>query len=180
MNKLEITKAVYVKHFNQDEFLTNQADILKDLNAIVDSFDYDVNLEYTKDYLCNLNSDIFLNNSKVDIFILYCNNEPVSFVVMCNNNVDLFWTNYEYAKLGYATVLIRAMSSMFAKEKKYNLTFKIDENNLIFSSLLESFKKVEGIKFIEKLAKNGKKTIKFSTKNINFEEILTKIKEMTI
>ena len=180
MEKLRLTNNLHVNMYDQDDYLQNQKHILTELQKIVDSFDYDNNLEYTKEYLFNLNSDIFINNSKVKIFVLYQNKTAISFVVLNNCKLDLIWTHFDYAKLGYATILLRAMCVMLHKQNTY--TFCVEEcaENLIFSFLFDSFKKVEEIKFIEKNAKNSKKMLNFDIKNIKIDNILSNIQKIAL
>ena len=180
MEKLRLTNSLHVVMYNQNDYLQNQKQILTDLEKIVDSFDFDNNLEYTKEYLFNLNSDIFINNSKVKIFVLFLNKTAVSFVILCNDKLDLLWTHFDYAKLGYATILVRAMCVMLYNQNEFKFCVEEDDSNLIFGSLLNSFKKVEEIKFTEKVMKNGKKMLNFDIKNIKTDEILANIQKIAL
>lgn len=180
MEKLRLTNSLQVFMYDQNDYLQNQKHILSDLQKVIDSFDYDKNLEQSKEYLFNLNSDIFLDNTNVKIFVLFLNKTAISFAVIKNQSLDLFWTHFDYAKLGYATILLRAMCIMLYNQNAFKFCVQEDNDNLIFSSLLNSFKKLEEIKFGENTAKNGKKTLNFDIKNIKTDEILLNIQKIAI
>ncbi|HAJ77792.1 MAG TPA: hypothetical protein DCO89_01830 [Clostridiales bacterium] len=180
MEKLRLTNSLQVFMYDQNDYLQNQKQILSDLQKVIDSFDYDKNLEQSKEYLFNLNSDIFLDNTNVKIFVLFLNKTAISFAVIKNQSLDLFWTHFDYVKLGYATILLRAMCIMLYNQNAFKFCVQEDNDNLIFSSLLNSFKKLEEIKFSEKTAKNGKKTLNFDIKNIKTDEILLNIQKIAI
>ena len=180
MKKLQLAKKMCIKQFDQSDFLTSQKIILDDLNKILDSFDYDQNLESSREYLCDLNGNIYINNAKVDIFVLYVCATPVSFAVCSQNKIDLIWTNYDFVKLGYATILLRLIAILLCDKNKYDFEMELSQDNLIYASLITSFSKVEGIKCLEERKKNGKILYKFNTKDINNKKILDEIQNYAI
>ncbi len=180
MEKLKLTNTLHAIMYNQNDYLQNQKHILFNLQKIIDSFDFDENMEQSKEYLYNLNSDIFINNGKVKIFVLYQNKTAISFVVLKNRKLDLLWTYFDYTKLGYATILLRAMCVMLHRQNEFKFSVKENDNNLIFASLLNSFKKVDGVKFNEKTIKNGEKILNFDIKSIKIDEILANIQKIAL
>lgn len=180
MNKTKIANSVLVETFDQNDYLTNQKKIYDGLVKILDSFDYDSNLSSAREYIDNLNSDIFLNNKKVLIFVLKLNQTPISFLIFCDEKIDLLWTDFEFAKLGYATILLRYFATEIAKNGIYEFGAEFDQNNLIADNLFESFGKIENVKILQNDAKNGKKTYKFDIKNIKIDQILKDLQKFAI
>ena len=180
MNKTKITNLVLVECFDQNDYLENQKKIYGSLNKILSSFDFDDNLSFAKEYIDNINSDIFLSNKKVLIYVLRLNQTPVSFLIYCDGRIDMLWTDFEFAKLGYATILLRAIAVELFGENVFEFSVEFDKENLIAENLFESFGKIENVKILEKTEKNGKKTYKFDIKSIKIDEILKNLKEFAI
>ena len=180
MKKLQLTKTLNLKTYNEDDFLQNQKQILDDIQKILGSFDYDNNLETAKEYLFDLNSEIFLNNKKVNIFVLYREKLPLSFAICADKKLVWIWTHFEYTKLGYATILLRALAFELKNEGVENFSVDIDTDNFVAQSLFESFSKIDKIKIFEKNERNGKKTCNFDIKGVNFDKILQEIENFAI
>ena len=66
MKKTKITNSLSVEKFDENDYLNNQKEIYDKLNKILNSFDFDENLSFAREYLDNLNGDIFLTNKKVE------------------------------------------------------------------------------------------------------------------
>lgn len=180
MNKTKITNTISLHIFDENDYVANQKQIYDDLNKVLNSFDFDANLSFAREYLDNLNSDIYLNDKKFQIFELKINKTVVSFAICSGKKIDMIWTDFEFAKLGYATILLRLVAIEFFKQNKFEFCVEFDEKNLIAESLFESFGKIENVKILQKNEKNGKKTYKFDIKNIKIDEILKKLKEFAI
>lgn len=180
MNKTKITNSVAVECFDQNDYQLNQKKIYDDLTKILNSFDYDENLSFAKDYVDNLNGDIFLSGKKVLIYVLKVQQMPVSFLIFCEGKIDMIWTDFEFAKLGYATILLRAFAVDLHKQNVFQFAFEFDQQNLIADNLCDSFSKIENVEILQNSLKNGKKTYIFGIKNLKIDQILQSLKEFAI
>ena len=92
----------------------------------------------------------------------------------------MLWTDFEYAKLGYATILLRTFAVELFKKNIYKFITEFDENNLIATSLFNSFAKIENVKNSQKDTKNGKKSYVFDIKLIKIDQILQNLQNFAI
>ena len=171
MQKRKITNSISVEIFDENDFLNNQKEIYDSLKKILNSFDFDENLAESKDYLDNLNGDIFLESKKVEIFVLKQNRTPVSFAILSNKKLDMIWTDFEYAKLGFATILLRAGVIELFEKHKFEFCAEIKNTNLIAKSLFESFAKVDGV-VCEKQQKQNEINFKFNIEKIDTKKVM--------
>lgn len=180
MNKTKITNSVLVECFDQNDYLENQKKIYDSIAKILSSFDFDYNLPFAREYVDNLNSDIFLSNKKVLIYVLKVGQTPVSFLTFCDGKIDLLWTDFEFAKLGYATILLRTFAIDLVQKGVFEFASEFDEKNMIADNLFESFSKLENVEILENNTENGKKAYKFGIKNIKADKILQDLKQFAI
>ena len=176
MEELQISNSIYVKIYDSQDYIQNNKQINDYLNNVLGK----ESIFFARDYLDNLNGDIYLLDKKVFIFVLFEADEPVSFVIYSKKSnitasLDLIWTEKEYQKLGFATMLIRA-SAVFLKDKNIvTILAQADEQNEIFYNLLQSFAKVESIE-----TKQEETQFKFGIKGLNFNQVLSDIKKFAI
>lgn len=176
MKEIKLSNAIKIKVFNSDDYTKNNKQINDYLNAIIKEY----NSAIASDYIDNLNGDIFLQNKKVFIYVLFNLSQPISFALFSKTSntcvsLDLMYTAYDYTKLGFATILVR-VSAINLKENNIQKFFcKTDENNLILQNLLNSFARVEMVKFSK-----ADNQCSFDIQNINGNDILDKIKQFII
>ena len=176
MEKLQISNSISVSCFDSQDYLQNNKQISDSIDKILGN----VSTTYAREYLDNLNGDIFLQDKKVFIFVLYAAKEPVSFVIFSKKSnisvsLDLIWTVDEYKKLGFATMLIRASAVLLKQQNIASVFAKVESQDDVLYKLLESFSKVESLQ-----SENKENQFKFGIKEINTEQILSDIKKFAI
>ena len=172
MKKLNITKSIKVNVYNENDYLELNKEITGDLNTILSYYGFDEEREY----LQNLNGDIFLKSKRVFAYILYENKEPISFAIFeksKKNKVALQFicTKLEYTKLGFATMLLRAAVCSLKDNEVDEFVVK-NFDDAILKNLLDSFAKVDGV-----VCEQNEKFYNFDIKNIKNEQILSEIKQ---
>ena len=176
MEELQISNSIKVDIYDSQDYIQNNKQINDYLNKVLGG----ESTFFARDYLDNLNGDIYLLDKKVFIFVLFEAEEPVSFVIYSKKSnitasLDLIWTAEEYQKLGFATMLIRA-SAVFLKQKNIaTILAEADEQNEIFLNLLKSFAKVDKIE-----TKEEERKFKFGIKELDAMQILEDIKKFAI
>lgn len=176
MKNIDVSGSIYSSVFDSDDYIKNHKQINKYLYNIIANND----INFAREYIDNLNGDIFLQGKEIYIYILFEDAEPVSFAIYSKNSdakvtLDLICTNMEYAKLGFATILLR-ISAIDIKDSEISTTICATEKyNEVLKSLLFSFSKVEGIVF-----KQHQNQYIFDVKNINSKQILSDIKKFAI
>ena len=174
MQKINITKSILIVKFDQNDYISKNQKIYDDIKNILKSFDDDLLLNQTIDYIDNLNGDIFLANKKVDIFELKQNSKTISFAIFENKTLKTIWTDYDYLKLGFATILLRIIAVMQKANKTQSFNCVVDECNLVAQSLFDSFSKIDGVN-AQKKSNNKKIEYLFDFANIDEKKILNDI-----
>ena len=111
---------------------------------------------------------------------MFDGNIPISFVIYSKKSnltiaLDTIFTNEEYLKLGFATILLRT-SAIDLKEKNINsIIVNMQQDNYVFANLIDGFAKVEG----NNLTKTENRYV-FDIKNLNSEKIFQNIKKIAI
>ena len=178
MQKFNLTNSLTIFEFDEKDYLEKNKKICDILNKIFSGFDEDDNTSFAREYLDNLNGDIFLSKKKIRIFLLKQNTEYVSFLIFDNNQIKLIWTNNEYAKLGFATILLRATTTILFEDGVRHCDVEIEKENLIGQSLFDSFGKVDGV--VVKRDEKEKIKYNFDIENIDVSKILQDIKNFAI
>ena len=178
MQKFNLTNSLTILEYDEADYLEKNKKICDILNKIFSGFDEDDNTSFAREYLDNLNGDIFLSKKKIRIFLLKQNTEYVSFLIFDNNQIKLIWTNNEYAKLGFATILLRATTTILFEDGVRHFDVEIEKENLIGQSLFESFGKVDGV--VVKRDEKAKIKYNFDIENIDVSKILQDIKNFAI
>lgn len=176
MEELQISKLVKVSVFNSQDYIQNNKQINDCLNKILRGY----SIFFARDYLDNLNGDIYLLDKKVFIFVLFEEEDPVSFVIYSKKSnttvsLDLIWTAQDYQKLGFATMLIRVSAVVLKQQNVVTILAEEDKNNGIFLNLIQSFAKVENVELNKEETK-----FKFGIKMLNEDQILNDIKKFAI
>ena len=180
MKKIKITKTISMISYDENDYLNNQKEIYDSMIKIINSFDADQTAVLHKEYIDNLNGDIYLENKKVNIFLLKQNQIPISFAIFSNDKLDMIWTNFEYVKLGFATIILRVVATELKLLNISSFDAEVNSENLVAQSLFDSFAKVEGVEHMANNQENNKKTHKFDIKNIKNDKILQEIKDFAI
>ena len=175
MQDLKISNAIKIVEYSSSDFIDNNKKIYDYLFNISKAY----NSSEFIDYLDNLNGDIFLQDKKIFVYVLFERNEPLSFAVfskISNTCVELdgIYTAYGYVKLGFATILIRTCAIMLKKSNINQIVFSGDGGQA-FESLINSFKKVEGVKTTQ-----VKNKVRCEIKDINSENLFLQVKELAI
>lgn len=175
MKEMKITNSLALKVYDSEDYVKNLQNIYAELKSVYDSWQNAT----IRDYVENLNSDIFFENKKIYINILMSGDDTVSFAIFSKKSnasviLNAICTHSEYAKLGFATILLRA-SACNLKDEKINEIIIDNNDDIILKNLLDSFAKVEGVEY-----KENEKFCKFCIKNIKNEQILSKIKQFYI
>lgn len=176
MEQLQISNSIKIDVYNSEDYIQINKKINNNLNKILGN----MTTLQERDYLDNINGDIFLQDKKVFIFVLFVGDEPVSFAIYSKKSnmtasLDLIWTAQEYQKLGFATMLIRASAVVLKQKNVATILAEADEQNEIFHNLLLSFSKVETIQ-----SKQENRKFKFGIKGLNTNQILDNIKKFAI
>ena len=175
MKIINISKSLKVSTYDENDYISFNKEINNDLNKILAYYGF----EEEKEYLENLNGDIFLKHKRIFIYVLFEDKEPISFAIFektKKNKVSLKFicTKLEYTKLGFATMLLRA-SACNVKDNQIDDFVVKNIDDLILKNLLNSFAKVDGVIFEE-----NKKFYNFDIKSIKNEQILSEIKQFYI
>ena len=181
MQKLNITKSISVACFDEKDYISQNQKIYDDIKNILSSFDDDPLLTEAKDYVDNLNGDIFLTGKKVDIFLLKQNTQAVSFLIVEDDELKTIWTHFDFLKLGYATILLRAFAILQKSAGKTKIKCKVDDKNLVAENLFDSFSKVENIVVNKSNADNKTKIeYSFDFENIDEQKLLKDVQQFAI
>lgn len=176
MEKLQISNSIKIDIYDSQDYIQNNKQINDYLNKVLGS----VSTFYARDYLDNLNGDIYIQDKKVFIFVLFESNEPVSFVIYSKKSnitasLDLIWTSEQYQKLGFATMLIRVSAAVLKDKNIATILAEATEQDEIFFNLLQSFAKVENIE-----TKQEERKFKFGIKELDAKQILDDVKKFAI
>ena len=120
-----------------------------------------------------------MDSKKVEIFVLKQNRTPVSFSILSNKKIDMIWTDFEYAKLGFATMLLRVVAVELFEKEQFEFLVEIKNTNLIAKSLFESFEKIDGV-VCESEEKNDTTSYKFNFKNMDTKRVLQDVQKLAI
>ena len=176
MEEIKISNSVYIKSFNSFDYTQNHKLVNQYLNCIIKDYNSSIAIEY----IDNLNSDVFLQDKKLFIYILFSVNQPISFAIFSKISntfakLDLIYTAYEYTKLGFATIMLRTCAINLLQNKVNQILYIKNGKNEIIENLLSSFSKVDGVE-----CSQIDNQIKFNVEKINKNDILSKIKEFVI
>lgn len=178
MQKLDITNLLSVVCYDENDYVKKNKDVYAGIQKVLSSFDDDEMLSWCKDYIENLNGDIFLSGKKFEIFLLKQKRDVVSFAVLCGGNLDMIWTHFDFAKLGFATILLRAVA-IFQKDKNCcKFCANVKKNNLIAQSLMDSFAKTQNIKCKKTELLDGSLKYAFDVCALDANRLLEDIKKM--
>ena len=180
MQKIKIANSLTMVKCDENDFIYSNKEVYDWLTKILNSFDDDENLGWAKDYLENLNGDIFIDGKQVVIYVLKQHSQPISFLIFDGKKISLIWTHFDYVKLGFATILIREAMVDLHKCGKTKIEIEIGKNNLIMQTLLESFSKIEGMKSVQNELKSGNICYKFDTEEVKTDKVLQQIQNLVI
>lgn len=169
MQKLELTKSLSLTQHSGDEYIENHKAINDALLKISNGFE--------KDYIDNLNGDIFINNKNISIFVLKQNRTPIAFAVVGiknkNAQVEMICTANDYQHLGYATILLRALAVRLLNNGVKFLSVEHQQNEIV-KNLVSSFSKIEDVL----VAEETEKYFTFDISGINENKIIEDIKKI--
>ena len=176
MEKIDITDSLAVEVFDSDDYINNLQTIYDDLKQI---FESQQNAKI-RDFVDDLNSNIFLESKKVFIYVLKAGSDAVSFAILskisnASIKLDTICTHIDFEKLGFATILVRVLATHLKKSNITSIVADFEEENFAYQNLLFSFSKVENIKTTE-----GKNHYKFDIKDIDVDKILEDVKSYVI
>lgn len=175
MEEIIISSSIKIVLYNSDDFINNNKTISASLNSISKEY----NSAEARDYIDDLNGDIFVQNKKVFIYVLFVANEPISFVVFSKISntcvvLESIYTSYGYTKLGFATILLRIAITNLLKNKINSFVYTQGTNEIMLN-LLNSFGEVDGVS--REYLKTG---MRFNFSNINSAKILGEINKCII
>lgn len=153
MEKVQLNNLYQMDIYDNQDYFEFNKQVNDSCYEIISShernFVYDV--DGAREYIENMNYNMYLNGLNARIYILKRENEPVSFAIYSNAKspenwkLDLMFTNQELTAMGFATVLLRASSSDLKQKGAKNFYVALSKNNIPGLRLLESFEKVDGV-----------------------------------
>ena len=155
MKEMKLNKLYSVYCYDKDDYFTNNKDVNDSCLGIISSHEsnnasYD--FDKAREYLENLNYNMYLDNMDTRIYVLKREGEPVSFALynkIENTNdwvLELIYTHSEYTTLGLGTVLLRSSACDLRNNGAENIHTTVAKNNDASFNLHKSFSKVEGVK----------------------------------
>jgi GNAT superfamily N-acetyltransferase len=142
------------------------------------------NYQEARDYLEDLNSNMFLDDIEARIYIMYRGNEPISFAIYSKIDktkewvLELIYTHSDYTKLGIASALLRVSSAELKNSCDAKLiSSTVNKKNYPSISLHNSFSKVDGVKIASEDIGNRIK-FHFDVKNLNNLRSSEQVEEM--
>ena len=156
MDKIKISDIHSVVVYNRDDYFADNRKINSDCMSILLSHENNVrttNLNEAREYLEDLNSNMYFDYLDAKIYVMYREKEPICFAIYNKIEkseswvLDLIYTHDEWTKLGLATALLRVS----AKDLKENygaeeINATVNHKNLASVYLHQSFAKVNGVK----------------------------------
>ena len=102
-------------------------------------------------------------------------------MIVEDDELKAVWTHFDFLKLGYATILLRAFAILQKSAGKTKMQCEIDDSNLVAQNLFESFSKVENI-VVNKSNANNKNKIEYSFdfENIDEQKLLKDVQQFAI
>ena len=176
MKTIEITQNVKVEIFDSNDYIENQQKVYSSLKDIFNSQSSAI----IRDFVDDLNSDIFLQNKKVFIYVLKVGDDVVCFAIFSKisnrtANFDCICTHRDFEKLGFATVLVRAGLVNLKQNEISNIVANFEEQNFAYQNLLFSFSKIENM-----ATKEEENRYKFDISNVDENKILQDVKNLII
>lgn len=155
MKEMKLNKLYSVYCYDKDDYFANNKDVNDSCLGIISSHEsnnasYD--FDKAREYLENLNYNMYLDNMDTRIYVLKREGEPVSFALynkIENTNdwvLELIYTHSEYTTLGLGTVLLRSSACDLRNNGAENIHTTVAKNNDASFNLHKSFSKVEGVK----------------------------------
>ena len=193
MQNIKISKSLTAKAYDQNDVIFDNKNVTDDLLCVLKkepATQENFQLADTQEYIANLNSAIYIDKLKVKIFVLYSNLTPVSFAIFEQKNSPIFclkfvWTSIDYAKLGFASILLRASVANLIECGAKKIVAEVLQSDKIADNLLESFSKIEEIntqkteKF-DKKEKVQKNVFEFDVSKLDDKQLLQDIVKMAI
>src|SRR5574344_913424 len=187
MQQINLTKSLKIDVFDKNEYLEQNKEVNDTLKKVLssykqknDSFEQHDAIEY----IDNLSGNIFFTKLEIKIFVLKSGQYPISFSIFSKKsesswNLQLFWTDSEYTKLGFATILLRCAVASLREDKAENIFVVADKKNIFANHLFESFGKVVGVG-IDKKEDKEKITFKFNIEKAKSENLIEDAKKLAI
>ncbi|MGN1212570.1 MAG: GNAT family N-acetyltransferase [Christensenellales bacterium] len=156
MEEFEISKIHKVKVYESKDYIEKNKEVNDSFLNILSSYEYDnetFDITKARDYIENLNYEMYLSNLDTRIYVLSREDRPVSFAIYnriehTNDWVlELIYTHSEYVTLGLAGNLLR-FSARDLKDRfgAENIHSTVAKNNHASFYLHNSFSKVDGVK----------------------------------
>lgn len=177
MKKIKLSTLHEVNVYDSKDYIENNKEVNDSFVNILSSYEYD-NADYdinkARDYIENLNYNMFLENLDSKIYVLQREDQPVSFAlynrIQKTNDwvLELIYTHSEHTTCGFATALLR-LSAKDLKERfnAENIHTTVSHNNYKSMYLHSSFSKVEGVKVaLDK--ESTKSRFRFNIKNMSY------------
>lgn len=156
MEKFKISQLHNVKVYDSKDYIEFNKDVNDSFMNILSSHEYNnasYDINKAREYVEDLNYKMFLDNLDTRIYVMYRQDQPVTFAIynrVENTNdwhLELIYTHDEYTKLGLASALLRfSAGDLLSRYDAENITTVVAKNNFASMNLHESFSKVNGVK----------------------------------
>lgn len=188
MQITNISKSLSATEFNKDEFFEQQKDICELFKTILKTYKEKENtfdLHDAKEFISNLNSEIYLQNLSAKFFVLSEEKSPVSFAIFTSKDnvlwtLEQIWTKKDYVRFGFATMLLRVCAINILGSNGATIKMQTKTNQEIAEKLFDSFSKVEGIEQIKKQNNIGGNDYLFEIKNASVSAMQEAIQKLAI
>ena len=156
MRKIEISQNCTIRCCDEKDYVEKNKVINNACFNILASHEKsglgaDLNSAY--DYVCDLNTNIYLDEVNAKIYFLFAKDKPVSFAIYSqidNTNawvLELIYTHKKYAKLGLASALLRVSASDLKNTyQAEEINSTVNGKNASSLYLHQSFGNVNGVK----------------------------------
>lgn len=187
MDKIQISKIHTVAVYDKKDYLENNKEINHDMLDILlshENINGSKELSDARTYIEDLNGNMFLNELDPKIYVMYRENEPVSFAILNKIEkteswtLDLIYTHNEWTKLGLATVLMRVVTKDLKTKQnaeEINSTVNCKNNASLF--LHESFSKIKGVETKTETTM-GRQKYHFDIRNLKFDNDKTESEDL--
>lgn len=185
MNKIQMNDLYDIEVYDNQDYIENNKHVNDCCADVLSTHERNIvcDVEKSKEFLDNMNYDMYLNNLVCRVYLLKRDDEPMSYAIYTKTKNDANWkleqmyTNQEFTGLGYATVLLRASADDMKRNGVKNLCMVFSKQNIPANKLAESFDKVAGIRSKMADVENIKKCI-FNVENMKLKATKEQVEEM--
>src|SRR5574344_1947837 len=149
MTTTNISKVLNVDVFDQNDYFNSQKEVDEILQKVLKSYKDGAttfDLYDAKEYLENLNSELFLQKLSAKICVLCEHKSPVAFAIFVSSDgltcrLDQIWTKKDYLRFGLATILLRECALIAKGEGLKNIIASTKKGQETAQDLFDSFGK---------------------------------------